>query len=285
MNGQGAPVEEFEPETISGSLSAGVLFICDHASNALPARYGGLGLSPTDLERHIAYDIGAAHLTRRLAELFGAPAVLTRFSRLLIDANRGARDPTLVMRISDGAIVQGNASIDAAEIQHRLACFWTPYRRKVAELLDAMTSNGPIPALVSLHSFTPQWKYQVRPWQVGVLWDGDPRLAAPLICALRADGLIVGDNEPYDGALPGDTLNELGTDRGLAHLLLELRQDLLGERAAAEAWADRIASPLRIVLAAPETHMIRRYESRTTQASRRAARRRIFIPTTKDEPR
>src|ERR1700710_1371361 len=110
-------------ESIAGALDAGVLVICDHASNGLPACYGDLGLTRQSLERHIAYDIGAAWLTRRLAELLGAPAVLSTFSRLLIDPNRGADDPTLVMRLSDGAVVPGNARADAAEIERRIAAY------------------------------------------------------------------------------------------------------------------------------------------------------------------
>ena len=118
----------FSPvEAVAGPLDAGVLVICDHASNALPPDYGSLGLKREALARHIAYDIGAASLARALASRLNAPAVLSTFSRLLIDPNRGADDPTLVMRYSDGAIVPGNARIDAAEIARRRERFWAPY--------------------------------------------------------------------------------------------------------------------------------------------------------------
>ena len=110
----------FSPvEPISGALDSGVLFLCDHASNVVPAEYGDLGLDPGQFHRHIAYDIGAARVTRRLAQLVGAPAMLTTYSRLLIDPNRGADDPTLVMRLSDGAMIPRNARIDEAEIERR----------------------------------------------------------------------------------------------------------------------------------------------------------------------
>ncbi len=168
-------------ERIEGALDAGVIVLCDHASNALPAEYGDLGLAPAALERHIAYDIGAAWLTRRLARLLGAPAVLSTFSRLLIDPNRGADDPTLVMRLSDGAIVPGNARVDAAEIARRRDLFWAPYRKAVAETTDAMCATGRAPAVVSIHSFTPIWRAAARRWKVGVLWDMDPRLPTPLL--------------------------------------------------------------------------------------------------------
>ena len=249
-------------ETIAGRLDAGVLFLCDHASNRIPPDLGSLGMSPEDLDRHIAYDIGAAHVTRGLAAAFGAPAVLTRFSRLVIDANRGADDPTLVMQISDGRIVPGNARLSSAEVSRRLRLYWAPYRAEVARLLDAMQASGRIPALVSIHSFTPSWKGRARPWEIGILWDGDPRLAAPLLGALGRCGVQVGDNEPYDGALAGDTLDCHANGRGLASVLIEIRQDLVGDPAAIGLWTERLADGLRPVLDAPNVHMIRKYPTR-----------------------
>jgi len=232
-------------EQIPGALDRGVLILCDHASNALPGRYGDLGLPHGALGRHIAYDIGAAWLTRRLAARLGAPAVLSTFSRLLIDANRGADDPTLVMRLSDGDLVPGNARIDAAEIERRRRLYWAPYRDAIAATVEAMLATGEPPAILSIHSFTPLWRGARRPWKVGVLWDGDARLPAPLLSALAGEPDIgpaaVGDNEPYAGGLPGDTVNAVASSRGLANALIELRQDLIGGRAAAEAWADRLA--------------------------------------------
>jgi len=238
--------DDFAPsEQIPGALDGGVLVICDHAANALPPRYGDLGLPREALERHIAYDIGAAWLARRLADRLDAPAVLSTYSRLLIDANRGGGDPTLVMRISDGDFVPGNARIDAEEIARRRSRYWAPYRAAIAATVEAMLASGEPPAILSIHSFTPHWRGQARPWKIGVLWDSDPRLPAPLIRALAAERDLgphaVGDNEPYDGGLPGDTINAIATARGLANALIELRQDLIGERAAAEAWADRLA--------------------------------------------
>ncbi len=253
-----APVER-----IAGAPDAGVLFICDHAANALPPAYGTLGLPQAQLARHIGYDIGAAWVTRRLAQRFGAPAVLTTFSRLLIDPNRGADDPTLVMRLSDGAIVPGNARVDAAEIERRIALYWRPYRTAVGDALEAMTREGHTPAVLAVHSFTDNWKGIPRPWEIGVLWDTDPRFAVPLMDGLRDAGFSVGDNEPYDGALRGDTLDEEVTRRGLAGLLIEVRQDLIGEEAAACAIADRLAGVLAPVLAQPELHEPAFIRSRT----------------------
>lgn len=241
-------------ERIDGPRDAGVLVICDHAANALPASYGDLGLGPTNLQRHIAYDIGAAWLSRRLAAALGAPALLSTFSRLLIDPNRGADDPTLVMRISDGAIIPGNAQIDAPEIERRRRLWWAPYRDAVTQEIALMANAGRAPAILSIHSFTPIWRGALRPWKIGLLWDEDARLAAPLLRGLEAepdlDASEIGDNEPYDGALEGDMLDAAATSRGLANVLIELRQDLISEQSAAEAWADRLARRLRPILAA-----------------------------------
>jgi predicted N-formylglutamate amidohydrolase len=264
----GTPAEysSFEPvETIEGGREAGVVLICDHAANNLPAAYQGLGLSRADLTRHIAWDIGAAEVTRRLAARLAAPAVLTRFSRLLIDANRGLDDPTLVMRLSDGRIIPGNARIDAKEIAKRCRLYWQPYRKAIAAQIEAMTARGRVPAILSVHSFTPAWKDAKRPWQVGILWDSDARLAQPLIEALTAAGLQVGDNEPYDGALEGDTLDAEVTRRGLAGCLLEIRQDLIAETHQAVAWADHLAELLAPILSRPEVHRVEFQPSRTGQ--------------------
>ena len=156
------------------------LVLCDHAGRAIPEPYGDLGLPPSVFERHIAYDIGAAGVTRVLAAELGAPALLANFSRLLIDSNRGPDDPTLVMRLSDGAIVPGNARVDEAEIARRKADWWQPYQGAISSEIDAMIASGKPPVLVSIHSFTPAWKGVPRPWHVGILWDRDDRLAAPL---------------------------------------------------------------------------------------------------------
>ncbi|MFT4098839.1 MAG: N-formylglutamate amidohydrolase [Rhodoblastus sp.] len=256
---------DFQPvERIAGPAEAGVLILCDHASNALPAAYGSLGLPPEAFGRHIAFDIGAAGVARRLAALLKAPAVLSCFSRLLIDPNRGADDPTLVMRISDGALIPGNARIDQAEIDRRIANYWRPYRAAAAAELERMSASGVVPAIVSIHSFTPAWKGVARPWHVALLWDCDQRLSRPLIDALGAErDLVVGDNEPYDGALAGDTMFELGTARGLPHALVEIRQDLIADEKGWIEWAGRLARELAPILAEPGLHRVEMHATRT----------------------
>ena len=127
-----------------------------------------------------------------------------------------------------------------------------------------MLATGTVPALVSVHSMTHSWKGHARPWQVSVLWDSDPRLPLPFMQRLRREPeLTIGDNEPYDGALEGDTMDEHATRRGLPQLLIEVRQDLIGTQAAAESWAARLAGPLREVLALPGVGEVRQFGSRT----------------------
>jgi predicted N-formylglutamate amidohydrolase len=221
-------------ETIAGKKP--VLFLCDHAAPGLPPGYGTLGLGAELFRAHIAYDIGAAVVTRALAAGFGGPAVLGVWSRLLVDLNRGPDDPTLIMKLSDGSIIPGNRELSETERARRITEFHAPYHREIAQQIARLGQ----PVLISLHSFTPQWKGKPRPWEVGVLWDKDGRLARPLMARLAAAGLTVGDNEPYSGALEGDTLNRHGTRNGLPHVLIEMRQDLIGSEAAAQAFAARL---------------------------------------------
>ncbi len=199
--------------------------------------------------RHIAYDLGAREVTVKLARLLGAPAVLTRFSRLVIDPNRGEDDPTLVMRLYDGTIIPANRSVTPTEVERRLSAYHRPYHDAVAAAIDRMLAGGLQPALISIHSYTPQLKGRpLRPWDVGVLWHHDGRIALPLIARLRGEGLCVGDNEPYSGELEGDTMSRHGTGRGVAHVLIEIRQDLIATEAQQQAWAERLAPILAEVV-------------------------------------
>lgn len=238
-------------EVIAGRADAGVVLVCDHAGNAFPPVYGTLGLPAAEIGRHIAYDIGAAEVTRELAGRLRAPAVLTRYSRLLIDPNRGLDDPTLIMRISDGAVVPGNRHLDEAERAARIERYYRPYHDAIRSTLDTCIAAGRPPVLVAVHSFTEAWKGVPRPWHVGVLWDeADARLARLMLAAFGADGdLVVGDNEPYRGHLRGDTMWQHGIERGLPHVLIEIRQDLVRDAVGRGAWARRIAD---ILLALPE---------------------------------
>lgn len=245
------PDEEHDSYRIlGGRADAGLVLLCDHAGNAIPPPYGTLGLPEEQLRRHIAYDIGAARVTAGLAAALGVPALMTRYSRLLIDPNRGMDDPTLVMRLSDGAVIPGNRRLDDEERRRRISLYYAPYHGAIRTVIDRCCASGPPPVLLSIHSFTESWKETARPWHVGVLWDKDQRFARPLLDAFHAEGnLIVGDNEPYSGQLEGDCLWQHATCRGLANALIEIRQDLIRDAAGQEAWAHRIGHIVQRVLA------------------------------------
>lgn len=252
-------------EILDGRHDSGLVLLADHATNIVPERYGRLGLPDNAFERHIAYDIGIEALTRRLSAVLNAPAVLSRFSRLLIDPNRGEDDPTIIMRISDGAIIPGNHPISAEEWQHRIETYHRPYHQAVSQVIAKVAeASGKAPLVLSLHSYTPAWKGVPRPWHAAVLWDTDARAVRPLIDGLEAAGdILVGDNEPYDGALKGDTMYRHCMMRGIPHALLEVRQDLIGHEEGVEAWTGRLAPIFARLNADPMLHEYRIHASRT----------------------
>ncbi|MCK0167883.1 N-formylglutamate amidohydrolase [Jannaschia sp. S6380] len=221
---------------------------CDHATNRVPPEVAGgdLGIAPADMARHIAWDVGAAGVTRHLAARLGGTAVLSDFSRLVIDPNRGEDDPTLLMRLYDGTIIPANRHSDATERERRLELFHRPYHHALAEVLAARDD----PVICSIHSFTPQLRNRPpRPWQVGVLFAGDRRLSDPLIARLEADGsLCVGINEPYGGHLPGDAMDRHALSTGRLHVLIELRNDLISDDGGQRHWAERLAPFLEAAL-------------------------------------
>lgn len=258
--------EAYRPfEIIPGAPQSSLVLLADHATNIVPAPYGDLGLPASAFSRHIAYDIGIDPLTRQLATRLRCHAVLSRFSRLLIDPNRGEDDPTLIMKISDGAIVTGNHPISEEEWQRRIVRFHRPYHDAVAETIAAVErQSGKVPLVLSLHSFTPVWKGVPRPWHAAVLWDSDGRAPLPLIDRLNAAGdLVIGDNEPYDGALKGDTLYRHCMRAGIPHALLEVRQDLIGDAEGVDAWTDRLAPIFAGLDADPALHSRQHFVSRT----------------------
>ena len=257
---------DFQPyEIIEGDYDKGMVLLADHAMNLLPEAYGNLGLPQSAFERHIAYDIGVEGLTRKLAASLGIPAVMGRFSRLLIDPNRGEDDPTLIMKISDGAIVPGNHPITDEEWERRLDTYHRPYHNAVDRVLTkAAQMTGKAPLVFSLHSYTPFWKSVPRPWHAAVLWDTDHRAVVPLIAHLRQGGdILVGDNEPYDGALKGDTMYRHCMMKGIAHALLEVRQDLIGDEAGIAGWAERLAPIFAAMNDDPTLHEYQQFASRT----------------------
>ena len=213
---------------------------CDHASARVPPEVAGgdLGLPPEEMARHIAFDVGAAGLSRALAARLGAPAVLSDFSRLVIDPNRGEDDPTLLMRLYDGTIIPANRAADAAERERRLDLLHRPYHAALGRMMER-----PGAILLAVHSFTPQLRGRApRPWHVGVLSAGDRRLADPLLARLGAEpDLCVGDNEPYSGHLPGDSVDRHALRHGRPNALIEVRNDLIAAPVDQKRWAARLA--------------------------------------------
>ncbi len=223
------------------------LVACDHATNHVPdwVHGGDLGLTPADMDRHIAYDIGAAGVTRHLATLLDSPAILSRFSRLVVDPNRGEDDPTIMMRLYDGTIIPGNRHADEAERAERIRRLYHPYHAAYADLATHMQN----PVICAVHSFTPRLQGRhPRPWEVGILYADDDRLAQPFLAACRAQGWCVGDNEPYAGHLPGDAVDRHALQHGRPNVLIELRHDLIADTAGQTLWAERLAPILSDVL-------------------------------------
>lgn len=237
----------------AGGEPVGVL-LCDHASNAIPAVLGHLGLDGEVLERHIAWDIGAAEVTRHLASMLGLPALLSGYSRLVVDCNRALDDPTAMRQISDGVIVPGNRGLDATARARRAdSCYW-PYHRAVTETLERVAARGIVPAVISVHSCTPSLKGFHRPWHIGVLSGRDRRMADLLIAELSRDReLCVGDNQPYSGLDPhGYSIETHALPAERPNVLLEIRQDLIATPNGARQWAARLAGALRAVIGHPD---------------------------------
>lgn len=219
----------------------------DHATNTIPAEVNGgdLGISDADMNRHIAYDIGAKGVALELGALLDAPVICSNFSRLVIDPNRGEIDPTLIMRLYDGTLIPANADIDDTEEARRIEAYYRPYHAAVARVL----ADREDPIVLAMHSFSPQLRGKPkRPWDVAILHaDGyDSRNFGPHVVErlARETDLTVGDNEPYFGHLPGDAVDRHAVTPGLVNCLIEVRQDLISDEAGQSHWAKRLAPVL-----------------------------------------
>jgi len=248
-------------EHVSAAGKAPVLITCDHASRRVPRSLHNLGLDAESLKLHIGWDIGAADVSRGLAKRLDAPALLAGYSRLVIDCNRDLDDPTSMPAVSDGLPVPGNKDLSAAARTQRVEALFKPYHSAVEAALDGFAARGLHPAVLSIHSFTPVMSGVARPWHIGILWDKDPRMAVPMLAALRREaGLVVGDNEPYSAREPaGYTVRTHAEKRGLPHLNVELRQDLVATDAGAAEWAERLARVLTPILEDPALYHVKHY--------------------------
>lgn len=202
------------------------------------------------MQRHIAWDVGAAGVSRRLAEQLDATLVLQNYSRLVIDCNRPPDSEQLIPHESERTPIPGNQSLSEIEREQRISEIFLPYHQAIASLLDRRDAHQPT-VFVAVHSFTPVYLGEARPWHVGVLFNDDRRIATPMLELLRADdSLCVGENEPYrldhnDYGIPVH-----GEERGILHVLIEIRQDLIASKGGQNEWASRLARDLRKSLAA-----------------------------------
>ncbi len=248
-----APDEPPPFELVNGGGAGRALLVCDHASKRIPRRLGDLGVSPENLERHIAWDIGAADVARRLSAILDAPLLLSGYSRLVVDCNRPLDEFDSFTVVSEDVKIPGNEGITDHEREQRAAAFFWPYQQAVHRLVKERTAGAVVPLMVSVHSFTPSYLGRSRPWHIGVHYRWDDRCARLALEALRADGsLCVGDNEPYPLALNEDfTVPVHAETRGMPYVLFEIRQDLISDETGVEAWARRLGTLLSEAMANP----------------------------------
>ena len=230
--------------------SSPLFFVCDHASARIPRRLEHLGLSEADRLRHIAWDIGALAVSQKLSERFDAALVAQGYSRLVIDCNRPTGTPQSITTTSERTTIHGNIDVSAEDARLRAATIFDPYHATIRAELEARLARRQPTVLISMHSFTPVYLDVPRRWHTGILYKRDTRLAHALLTVLRADPeLVVGDNEPYavsdetDYAIP-----VYGEQRGLHHVGIEIRQDLITEEAGQARWASLLGDAFEKVV-------------------------------------
>ena len=231
-------------EIYKNKLKGTWVIICDHASNFVPRSVadGNLGINKKEMQRHIAFDLGAKGLALELGKSLGAPVVCSNYSRLVIDPNRGEKDPTLVMQLYDRTIIPANKNVTDLEIDRRLDLFYRPYHDAIKNLLNSFLD----PIIVSIHSFTPQLKgKKTRPWHVGLLSSGDRRFHNVLLKSFEKEAqLCIGDNEPYIGTSPGNTIDKHAIITERLNTLIEVRNDLIKTDFDQKTWAKLIKNNL-----------------------------------------
>jgi predicted N-formylglutamate amidohydrolase len=236
-----APDEPSPARVLRENGTSDLFLTADHAGRAIPRSLGTLGLEESELLRHIGWDIGIAGVTERLSASLDATAVLQTYSRLVIDCNRDPSVPGSMPEISELTEIPGNRNLTDGERAARRSAIFEPYHGRIRALLDARHTAGRRTVYIAMHSFTPVFKGESRAMQVGVLYNRDARLASILLEMLRAEGdLVVGDNAPY--AVSDMTDYGVPTHaekRGLPHVEIEIRQDLIADAAGQSAWAER----------------------------------------------
>jgi len=230
-------------EVIEDQRRSPFLLTCDHAGRRIPRSLGTLGLPDSELSRHIAWDLGAAEVTRLLARELGAFAILQRYSRLVIDCNRSLDVPSSIAVISEHTVIPGNQDLSAEHKAERARVIFQPYHQRILQEFERRERTAQPSVFIAMHSFTPTFKGVSRPWHVGMLYNRDVRLGRALGELLRRDSeLVVGDNEPYSVSDLSDYgVVVYGERRGIPHVEIEIRQDLLADESGQEAWAKRLA--------------------------------------------
>ncbi|MER8679828.1 N-formylglutamate amidohydrolase [Mesorhizobium sp. M1405] len=233
-------------DAINETGRSDIVLICEHASNHIPAEYARLGLDSSHLQRHVAWDIGAAAVTRTLSKLLDAPAFLSSYSRLLIDLNRPLGSSGSIPVLSEDTDIPGNVGLDPEERSRRAGIMFAPFHDRVAAHLDERAKQGRATRIATIHSFTPVFLGVRRPWHAAVLYDRAIDFGQAVLAGLSTDsGLNVAANEPYVISRDGDyAIPVHGDDRGIPAVLIEIRQDLLASRSGIEEWAKRLAAAL-----------------------------------------
>ncbi len=246
-----APHEPPAVEVVRARGSSPFFIICDHASKRIPDALNGLGLPDHEVDRHIGWDIGAAAVAHQLSQAFDATLVLQGYSRLVIDCNRHPHVETSIPKISEATAVPGNADLSAEAAAQRMQKIFTPYHSMISALLDERKSAQKRSVVVAVHSFTPVYHDVARPWQIGIQYNRDPGLSHCMISELsRDETLCVGDNQPYSVSDETDySIPVHAEGRGLPHILIELRHDLIDEEAGQAFWAQRLIESLPAALA------------------------------------
>ena len=220
-----------------------LVLVCEHASNFIPSQLNNLGLDPADLERHIAYDIGAAGVARALARELDAPLILNRFSRLIFDCNRAPEHVSAMPKVSEVFAISGNAALTAAQRQQRIDEIYRPFHRSLEDTLDSRAALKKPSALVSLHSFTRIYHGKTREVDLGLLFDRDDQMAKEF--GKGPKGFVTKFNEPYgpsNGVM--HLMNMHGYARGMQHLMIEICNDLIESRGGQNQWAKHLTGPL-----------------------------------------
>lgn len=237
------------PRILNLDSSHPLIIVCEHAANHIPAPLNRLGLSQAQLEQHIAWDIGAGAVAERLAHRFGATAILATVSRLVVDGNRSPDAASLIPAISDTHMIPGNQGIGKAERARRIAAYYDPFHQAVDAVTRRRHQSGRPTLVIGMHSFEPAYQGHSRPWEIGFLYRDDRRLYSAFTQQLNTHyDFTIGDNQPYSGWDLYYSMQRHGADWGFPQVTVEVRNDLIGDRAGQQAWAEILSRCLDAII-------------------------------------